>query len=88
MLLLWSVSFVIVIFAFILAVVKLSWIYMFISTIVSILVASYYFLGANNAWKYIGLIPIFLLMLTVAFWYLEKRKIEINCRFHKDLDYK
>lgn len=74
MLILWSVSFVIVIFAFVLGVVKLSWVYMLISTISSIPVASYYFFGANNAWKYIGLIPVFLLMLTVVFWFLEKRK--------------
>ncbi|MDD1370687.1 hypothetical protein PTB13_23875 [Bacillus sp. MHSD17] len=73
MLILWSVSFVIVIFAFVLGVVKLSWVYMLISTILSIPVASYYFFGANKAWKYIGLIPVLLLMLTVAFWFLEKR---------------
>jgi len=73
MLILWSVSFVIVIFAFVLGVVKLSWVYMLISTISSIPVVSYYFFGANNAWEYIGFIPVFLLMLTVVFWFLEKR---------------
>jgi len=78
MLVLWSVSFVIAVFISVLAVVKLSWIYMLISTIASIPVASYYFLGANNAWKYIGLIPIFLLILAVVFWFLEKRKRGIN----------
>jgi len=83
MLILWSVSFVIVIFSFVLGVVKLSWVYMLISTISSIPVASYYFFGANNAWKYIGLIPVLLLMLTVVFWFLEKRKREVMADFIK-----
>lgn len=72
MLLLWSASFVIAIFAFVLAVVKFSWRYMMISTITSIPVTSY-FIGANNAWKYLGLIPMILLILTVVFWFLEKQ---------------
>lgn len=72
MLLLWSASFVITIFAFVLAVVKFSWRYMMISTITSIPATSY-FIGANNAWKYLGLIPMILLILTVVFWFLEKQ---------------
>lgn len=74
MLLLWSMSFVIAIFAFVLAVVKLSWIFMLISAITSIPVAVYFW-DANNAWQSIGFIPMFLFMLTLAFWFLEKRAI-------------
>lgn len=73
MLLLWSASFVITIFAFVLAVVKFSWRYMMISTITSIPATSY-FIGANNDWKYLGLIPMILLILTVVFWFLEKQQ--------------
>lgn len=73
MLVLWSASLVIAIFAFVLAVVKLSWMYMMVSTITSIPATSY-FIGATNAWKYTGLTPLILFMLTVVFWFLEKRK--------------
>ena len=73
MLLLWSASFVIAIFAFVLAVVKFSWKYMIVSTITTIPVVRY-FIGANNAWKYLSLIPMILLILTVVFWFLEKRQ--------------
>ncbi|WP_341302576.1 hypothetical protein MHB44_09645 [Lysinibacillus sp. FSL H8-0500] len=74
MLLLWSMSFVVAIFALVLAVVKFSWMFMLISAITSIPVAAY-FLGANNAWQSLGFTPLFLLMLTMAFWFLEKRVI-------------
>ncbi|KOY80653.1 hypothetical protein I6G82_09525 [Lysinibacillus macroides] len=74
MLLLWSMSFVVAIFALVLAVVKCSWIFMLISTITCIPVAAYFW-GANNAWQSIGFIPLFLLMLTMAFWFLEKKVI-------------
>ncbi len=48
MLILWSVSFVIVIFAFVLGVVKLSWVYLLISTISSMPVAFYYFFWSKQ----------------------------------------
>ncbi len=73
MLVLWSASFVIAIFAFVLAVVKLSWRYMIVSTITSIPATSY-FIGATNAWKYISLTPFILFILTVVFWFLEIRQ--------------
>lgn len=59
MLLLWNTSFVIGIFAFVLAVVKLSWIYMMVNTMTSMPVASYV-IGANQ------------FMVTVVFWFFKK----------------
>ncbi|MEK5231738.1 hypothetical protein MHB42_08150 [Lysinibacillus sp. FSL K6-0232] len=74
MLLLWSISFVIAIFSIVLAIVKHSWMFMLMSTITSIPVAAYFW-GATNAWQAISFIPMFLFMLTIAFWFFEKRAI-------------
>lgn len=71
--LIWSASFFISILTFILAIVKRSWVYMLLSTITFLPVA-YYFTGAENAWKYIGLTPIVLLILTIIFWFLERKR--------------
>jgi len=46
---------------------------MLLSTITFLPIA-YYFSGAVNAWKYIGLTPIVLLILTIVFWFLSRRK--------------
>lgn len=73
MILLWSLSCVISIFAFVFAIIKYSWVYMFVSAITSISIA-YYFFGAENAWKYLSLIPVFLLVLTIVFWFSGKEK--------------
>ena len=71
--LIWSASFFISILTFILAIIKRSWVYMLLSTITFLPVA-YYFTGAENAWKYIGLTPIVLLILTIIFWFLERKR--------------
>lgn len=74
-LLLWSASFFVSILTLILAIVKRSWLYMLLSTITFLPVA-YYFSGAINAWKYIGLAPIVLLILTIVFWFLSRKNIK------------
>ena len=45
---------------------------MLISNITSIPIA-YYFFGANNAVKYVGLTPVFLLVLTLLIWFSERK---------------
>ena len=55
-------------------VVKTSWIFLLISTITFIPIA-YYFSGANNAWKYVGLTPVILLFLTILIWFISKKKM-------------
>jgi len=55
-------------------VVKTSWIFLLISTITFIPIA-YYFSGANNAWKYVGLTPVILLFLTIFIWFISKKKM-------------
>lgn len=73
MLFLWQLSLIISILGLIVGVVKKSWIYLLISTITSLPIA-YYFLGAENAWKYVGLTPIVLLVLTIIIRLLNKKK--------------
>ena len=72
MLILWQLSLVVSIFALIIGVSKMSWIYLLIST-VTFLPIAYYFSGANNAWKYVALTPIILLILTITIYLLNKR---------------
>jgi len=72
MILLWSASFFVSILTLILAIVKRSWVYMLLSTITFLPVA-YYFSGAVNAWKYIGLTPIILLILTIVILFLNRK---------------
>lgn len=76
MLLLWSASGVIFIFAFVFAVVRLSWVYMLISAIASIPVTAYFF-GAENVWQYIGFTPLVFFALTVVLWFLQKRRMKL-----------
>ncbi|MFJ7736263.1 hypothetical protein ACIQ2D_07935 [Lysinibacillus sp. NPDC097287] len=77
MLILWQLSLVILIFSLIVAIVKSSWVYMLISTI-SFFPIAFYFFGAVNAWKYVGLTPIVLLTITRFMWFKSKEKIEMN----------
>jgi len=72
MILLWSASFFVSILTLILAIVKRSWVYMLLSTITFLPVA-YYFSGAVNAWKSIGLTPIVLLILTIVILFLNRK---------------
>lgn len=72
-LLFWRASFFIAIITFIIGLFKRSWIFMFIST-VTFLPVAYYFLGAVNAWRLVGYTLFLLLLLTVLFWLLKKRK--------------
>lgn len=74
MLLLWYASFLTSIITFAFGIAKRSWLFMLISTI-TLMPIAYYFFGANNALKYVGLTPIILLLLTLFFWF-SKRKTE------------
>lgn len=77
LLLLWGLSLFVSITALMVGIAKKSWIYLLISTITSLPIA-YYFSGANSAWKYVGLTPIVLLVLTIIIWFLNRKKIEVN----------
>jgi len=79
MLLLWNLSFVVSIFTFIIGITKKSWVYLLTSTITFIPIALY-FIGAKNAWAYVGLIPILLLILTIVFWFMQKKRVEVDQR--------
>lgn len=68
MLLLWYASFLTSMITLAFGISRRSWLFMLISTITFIPIA-YYFFGANNAFKYVGLIPIAFLLLTVFFWF-------------------
>lgn len=72
MLFLWYASLLASIFTLVLGVSKRSWIFMLISTITFIPFA-FYFLGAVNAWKYVGFTSIILLTLTVYFWFSARK---------------
>ena len=72
MLLLWQLSLFVSIVTLLVGVVKKSWVFLLISTITFIPIA-YYFLGANNAWKYVGLTPVILLVLTILIWFISKK---------------
>lgn len=74
MLLLWQLSLVVSTATLLVGVVKTSWLFLLISTITFILIA-YYFSGANNAWKYVGLTPVILLFLTILIWFISKKKM-------------
>ena len=74
MLLLWQLSLFVSILTLSVGVVKKSWVFLLISTITFIPIA-YYFSGANNAWKYVGLTPVILFLLTILFWFISKKKM-------------
>ena len=77
MLILWQLSIVISIFSLMVGIAKNSWVYMLISTI-SLLPITFYFLGAVNAWKYVGLTPIVLFIITGLMWLKSKKETEMN----------
>ncbi|MFC4408842.1 hypothetical protein ACFOZY_00190 [Chungangia koreensis] len=72
MLVIWNLSLFISIVCLLIGLLKRSWPVLLLSTITSIPIA-YYFLGANNSWKYVGFAPILLLLLTVIFWFMSKK---------------
>ena len=74
MLLLWQLSMFVSIVTLMVGIVKRSWVFLLISTITFIPIA-YYFSGANNAWKYVGLTPFILLVLTILFWFINNNKV-------------
>ncbi|MEI4770107.1 hypothetical protein WAX74_10710 [Psychrobacillus sp. FJAT-51614] len=74
MLLLWQLSLFVSILALIVGILKKSWVFLLISTITFIPIA-YYFSGTNNAWKYVGLTPIILFVLTILIWFISKKKL-------------
>ncbi|MEK4486097.1 hypothetical protein MHH81_10975 [Psychrobacillus sp. FSL H8-0484] len=74
MLLLWQLSLFVSITTLLVGVVKTSWVFLLISTITFIPIA-YYFSEANNAWKYVGLTPVILLVLTILIWFISKKKM-------------
>ncbi|GLC90407.1 hypothetical protein [Lysinibacillus piscis] len=67
---LWYLSFTISIASFGIGIYKLSWRFMLLSAFTFAPVA-YYFGGAENAWKYIGLTPFLLLIIAVGFWFVR-----------------
>ncbi|MFC5591750.1 hypothetical protein ACFPRA_22955 [Sporosarcina soli] len=73
MLLLWYFSLFVSIVTLIAGIAKKSWVFLLISSITFTPIA-YYFSGANNAWKYVGLTPILLLVLAILTWFLNKKK--------------
>lgn len=74
MLLLWQLSLFISILALMVGIIKKSWVFLLASTITFIPI-SYYFSGAKNAWKYVGLTPLILIVLTILIWFISKKKM-------------
>jgi len=72
MLLLWYASFLTSIITLVFGIARRSWLFMLVSTI-TLIPFAYYFFGANNALKYIGLTPIIILLLTAFFWFSERK---------------
>ncbi|MFD1928416.1 hypothetical protein ACFSFY_10170 [Sporosarcina siberiensis] len=72
MLLLWYASFIVFIATLGFGVINKSWILLLVSAITSTPIALY-FIGAVNAWKYVGFTPIVLLILTLYLWFLGRK---------------
>ena len=72
MLVLWNLSLVFSIIAFMVGMAKRSSIALLMSTLTSLPIA-FYFLGAENAWRLVGFMPFALLILTVFIWLLNKK---------------
>ncbi|MFL0507072.1 hypothetical protein ACH0B5_15130 [Ureibacillus sp. 179-F W5.1 NHS] len=72
MVLLWQLSLFISMVTLILGIEKKSWILLLISTITFLPIA-YYFSGSNNVWKFVGITPIILLILTTLMWFIKKK---------------
>lgn len=60
--------------ALVYGVVKKSSFYLLVSTLASLPIAYLFLFGVNSAWRYIGLMPIVLLALTMIFWRMTKRR--------------
>ena len=73
MLLLWQLSLLVSIVTLLMGIAKRSWLFLLISTVTFIPIA-YYFSGANNAWKYVGVIPFIFLILTILTWFINNKK--------------
>ncbi|MEY9971079.1 hypothetical protein ABH966_001445 [Lysinibacillus sp. RC46] len=69
---LWQLSFFISGVTLIVGIFKKSWVFMLISTI-SFLPIAFYFLGAENTFKYIGLTPFVLFIVAILFWFLKRK---------------
>jgi hypothetical protein len=63
---LWQISLGVSALAFLFGIMKKSWVLLLISFITSLPIA-YYFMGAENNWRSIALIPLLLLVLTVVY---------------------
>lgn len=70
---LWQLSLFISMVTLILGIEKKSWILLLMSTITFLPIA-YYFSGANNVWKFVGITPIILFVLTILMWFNSKKK--------------
>lgn len=64
--LLWRISLVISMVTFLFGIVKRSWVLLLVSFLTFLPIA-YYFIGAENSWRSIALIPLLLLVLTVVY---------------------
>lgn len=73
MLFLWQLSLFISMVTLLLGIEKKSWLLLLMSTITFLPIA-YYFAGANNIWKFVGITPIILLVLTIFMWFFGKKK--------------
>ncbi|AQQ53123.1 hypothetical protein [Planococcus lenghuensis] len=60
--------------ALVYGIAKKSFLYLLVSTLTSLPIAYLFLYGVNNGWKYIGLLPIVLLALTVIFWRKTKKR--------------
>lgn len=69
---LWILSFFVSIVCLVVGLFRRSWLLMLVSSI-TFLPVGYYFSGAVNYFKLIGLIPIVLFVIAVLFWYLGRR---------------
>lgn len=72
MLFFWYASLLTSIITLAFGIFKRSWGFMLISTLTSIPIA-YYFLGANNTVKYVGVTPVVLLLMTLVIWFMERK---------------
>lgn len=66
--------FLISIAALVYGVAKKSSLYLLVSTLTSLPIAYLFLFGVNNAWKYIGFLPIVFLTLTVIFWRMTRKR--------------
>ncbi|MHA6260111.1 hypothetical protein ACXYMX_09365 [Sporosarcina sp. CAU 1771] len=70
---LWRLSLLVSVITLAIGIFKKSWMFLLISTITFVPIA-YYFSGAVNALRYVGLVPFFLLIMTILFWLFNRKK--------------